>query len=170
MRKEFLEAGRIVGTHGVRGELRFELWCDGAEFLKKFKTVYLDADGNNATPLLSCRAHGNIALICLEGIDNVETAAANRNRVLYIRRADARLSQGDYFIQELKGCTVLDADDRRLYGIVSDVSQTGANDVWHVEKDGKEVLIPAIKDVVVSVDVGVGEVLIRPLRGLFDDD
>ena len=170
MRKEYLEAGKIVGTHGVRGELRFELWCDAAIFLKKFKTLYFGADGTGGIALLSCRAHGNVALIKLEGIDTVADAAANRNRVLYIRRADARLNPGDYFIQELIGCTVTDADTGKLYGVISDVSQTGANDVWHIVKDGKETLIPAIRDVVAGVDVDTGKVVIRPLKGLFDDD
>ena len=106
----------------------------------------------------------------LEGVNTVEDAAANRNKILYVRRAEVHLKPGDYFIQELIGCEVFDADDGRLYGLISDVSQTGANDVWHIAKEGAEVLVPAIKDVVESVDIDAGKVLIRPLRGLFDDD
>ena len=76
-----------------------------------------------------------------------------------------------WFIQELIDCTVIDADDEnRTYGVISDVSQTGANDVWHIKKEDKEYLIPAIPSVVVSTDVVEGVVKIRPLKGIFEDE
>ena len=103
--------------------------------------------------------------------DDSEYAAKLRDKILYMKRADAKLPDGQYFIQELIGCSVYDADDEGLcYGVLSDVSQTGANDVWHIEKDGKEYLIPAIPPVVISTDVAEGIIKIRPLRGIFDDE
>ena len=112
-----------------------------------------------------------MALIVAEGIDTVEKAQAMRGKVLYIKRDDAKLQKGNYFIAELIDCTVYDADDKeKVYGIITDVSETGANDVWHITKDDKEYLIPAIKDVVISVDVEEGVVEIRPLKGIFDDE
>ncbi len=171
MIKDFLEVGQIVGTHGVRGELRVNPWADGPEFLKQFKVLYYDAKGEKSVKVISARPHGNVAILKLDGIDTVEKASAMRNRVLFIKRADARISQGSYFISELIGCEVFDADDDKLcYGVLSDVSETGANDVWHVEKDGKEYLLPAIPDVVIKVDVAANKVQIKPLRGIFDDE
>ena len=94
-----------------------------------------------------------------------------RNRVLFIKRSDAKIAKGSYFISELIGCEVFDADDDDVcYGTLSDVSETGANDVWHITKNGKEYLIPAIPDVVISVDVEKNRVEIKPLRGIFDDE
>ena len=112
-----------------------------------------------------------MAILKIEDIDTVEEAAKLRDKILYMKRADAKLPDGQYFIQELIGCSVYDADDEGLcYGVLSDVSQTGANDVWHIEKDGKEYLIPAIPPVVISTDVAEGIIKIRPLRGIFDDE
>lgn len=171
MQKEYLEIGKITGTHGIRGEMRFEPWCDGVHFIKKFPCLYFGSDGTGKVKVTSCRAHGKIVLISLEGVCGVEDAAANRNRVLYIKRADAKLNKGDWFVQELKGLQVVDFDDNSVvYGTLTDVSRTGANDVWHIGRDGKETLIPAIKDVVKKVDIDGGKVYIRPLRGLFDDN
>ena len=100
----------------------------------------------------------------------MEAAAALKNRMLWLKREDARLAPGTWFIEELVGCDVLDADSGRRYGMLTDVSQTGANDVWHVTaEDGQEYLLPAIPDVVIDADVAGNRVLIRPLKGIFDD-
>lgn len=171
MIKTYLEAGKIVGTHGVRGEMRIDLWCDGADFLKKFKEIYFDNVGREKAKVLSCRPHGNVAILKLEGIDDIDEAMKNRGRVIYIKRSDAKLPKGNYFIAELNDCKVIDADsEETVYGILTDVSKTGANDVWHIEKEGREYLIPAIPDVVESVDVESGIIKIRPMKGIFDDE
>lgn len=171
MIKEYLEVGQIVGTHGVRGEIRLNPWCDSPEFVKQFKTLYFGSNGQNSVKVLACRPHGNVALIKLDGVDTVEAASALRNKILYMKRSDAKISEGSYFIAELCDCTVVDADDEnKVYGILTDVSETGANDVWHIKKDGTEYLIPAIPQVVDSVDVKTGIIKIRPLKGIFEDE
>ena len=171
MIKNYLELGQIVGTHGVKGELRVNPWCDSPAFAKGFKALYLDKNGNKSVRVASCRPHGNLILLTLEGIDSMEKAQALKNTVLYIKRSDARLPEGTWFIDELIGCEARDADDRDiLYGILTDVSQTGANDVWHIgDKQGREYLIPAIKEVVIQADMENNTVYIRPLKGIFDD-
>ncbi len=172
MIKEFLEIGQIVGTHGVKGELRVHPWCDSPDFFGKFKTLYFDEKGLQAVRVLSCRPHGNVVLLCLDGVNGVDAAAALRGKVLFMRRADARLPEGSYFITELMGCAVVDADDENLvYGTLADASQTGANDVWHIKDNtGREYLLPAIPDVVFSVNIVAGVIKIRPLKGIFDDE
>jgi 16S rRNA processing protein RimM len=172
MIKEFLAVGQIVGTHGVRGEMRVNPWADSPDFLKQFKTLYYDAEGKESVKVISARSHGNIVLMKLDGIDTVESASAMRNKRLYMRRADAKLDDGVYFIEELIGCEVFDADDEnKRYGKISDVSETGANDVWHIKADdGKEYLIPAVPSFVIETDVEKNRVLIRPMKGIFDDE
>lgn len=171
MIKEYLELGQIVGTHGVRGEIRLNPWCDSPDFVKQFKTLYFDAQGQKSVKVVSGRVHGNVALLKLEGVDSVESASALRNKILFMKRTDAKLRDGSYFIAELIDCCVIDADDESIeYGVLSDVSQTGANDVWHIKKDGKEYLLPAIPQVVCDVDVKDGIIKIRPLKGIFDDE
>lgn len=171
MIKEFLQVGQIVGTHGICGEVRLNPWADSPDFLKQFKLLYLDAEGKSSVKVVSARPHGNVVILKLEGTDTVEAAAGLRNKVLYIRRSDAKIDKNAYFIDELTGCEVFDFDDEKIfYGVISDVSETGANDVWHIKKDGKEYLIPAIPIVVKEVDVKNNIVKITPLKGIFDDE
>ena len=169
MRKRFLETGKIVGTHGIRGELRVQPWSDSADFLTAFKTLYLDGEGEKGLKLERVRPHGNITLIKAEGVDSIEQAEALRGKTLYMDRRDVKLEEGRYFIQDLMGCRVLDADTGEELGMLSDVSATGANDVWHIKRGEQEYLVPSIPDVVVRVDLDKEEIMLRPLKGIFDD-
>ncbi|MFI3141827.1 MAG: ribosome maturation factor RimM [Clostridia bacterium] len=168
----FLEIGQIVSTHGIKGEIRLQPWCDGGEFVKGFTTLYLDKQGEKPMKVTLCRPHGNIVIMKLEGIESVEDAMKYKGKTLYMKRSDADLDEGQYFVQELIGCEVFDADEAtKMYGKITDVSQTGANDVWHIlGDDGKEYLIPSIPPVVIDVDVVAEKVMIRPLRGIFEDE
>lgn len=168
--KKFLETGKIVGTHGVKGMLRVQPWCDSADFLKQFKYIYTDNNGENKLTVASANAHGNIVLMAVKGIDSIEKAETLRNKIIYIDRKDAKLPEGRYFIDDLIGCTVYDADTDSVLGTLTDVSATGANDVWHISRDGKEYLVPAIAEVIVSVDIERGSLKIRALKGIFDDE
>ncbi|MEI6579010.1 MAG: ribosome maturation factor RimM [Eubacteriales bacterium] len=170
--KSFLEIGQIVGTHGVSGELRVNPWCDTPDFFKDFKILYFDEKGVQVAKVVSCRPHGNIVLLCLEGVTGIDAAAALRGKVLFMCRKDAHLPEGRYFVSDLVDCKVIDADDEiKSYGVLTDVSQTCANDVWHIKgSDGKEYLLPAIPHVVIHTDIEAGIVKIRPLEGIFNDE
>lgn len=168
MKQKYLECGKITGTHGIRGEVRVHPWCDSPEFLTKFKTLYTDKSGTSIK--VSARSHKNMVIMKIDGVDTIELAERLRNTVIYIDRDDALLSDDEVFIQDIIGIEVYDADTNILLGKISDVSQTGANDVWHIEKDGKEYLIPAIDEVVISVDVDAEKAVIRPIKGIFDDE
>ena len=170
MIKEYLEIGKITSTHGIKGEVRVQPWCDSPEFMKKFKTLYFDKKGEKSVSV-SCRPNGNMVIMKMQGVDTVEEASKYREKILYMKRSDAKLPEGTWFIQELIDCKVVDADDENIsYGILSDVSETGANDVWHITKEDKEYLIPAIPSVVISTDVVEGIIKIRPLKGIFDNE
>ena len=105
--QQYLEAGRIVTTHGVVGEVKVELWCDSAAFLAACKRVYFSAQGGQAHRLLMVRAHKGMALVKLEGVTDMDQARALIGRVLYIDRADAHLPKGACFVQDLIGCQVM---------------------------------------------------------------
>ena len=166
--KEFLEAGQIVGTHGIKGEVRVQPWCDSPAFLARFTTLYYD---EGRTPVrVKARPHQNIVLMALEGVTNAQEASMLRGRVLYLNRADVQLPEGSYFIQDLIGLRVLDADNGAEYGVLSDVSATGANDVYHIRTPQGEVLIPAVPSVVIDTDVAGGVMKNRPVKGMFDDE
>jgi 16S rRNA processing protein RimM len=169
MRKEFLEVGEIVGTHGVRGEMKLNPWCDSPDFVKRFKVLYFDDEGKKPIKINSCRVHKNVVLLKLDGVEDMNTAENMRNTILYICRDDANLADGEYFLQELFGCKVLDFVDENIeYGIITDVSSSPAQTLWHIEKDGREYLFPAVDEFVKFVDIDACIVKIAPIKGMFD--
>lgn len=167
--EQFLEIGKIVGTHALKGELRVDPWCDSPQFFCKFKELYLS---KGATKLsVKSRPHKNIAIVKVKGVDSIEEADQLRGKILYMNRSDANLAEGEYFIQDLMGMEVLDVDNGTKYGTLTDVFKTGANDVYQITDDNKkDYLIPVIDDVVISVNLEENKVLIRPLKGIFDDE
>ena len=168
MRKKYLECGKIVSTHGVRGEIKVKPWCDSPEFLCGFKMLYLDAGGEKSVRILSARVHKGMALILLEGVGSIDEAAALRGKVLYIDRSDAP-DDGKPFLQDLIGLIVRDTDTGEIYGKLADIIETGANDVYIVRAEsGRELLVPVIPQVIIKTDIDGGEITIRPLEGLFD--
>jgi 16S rRNA processing protein RimM len=170
MKKQYLETGKIVGTHGIKGMTRVQVWADDNEFLGQFKFVYTDENGNGKLEISRVQPHGTVALVAFKGVNTIEQAEKLRGTVIYINRKDAKLPEGRYFITDLLGCEVFDADTNELLGKITDVSETGANDVWHITKDDKEYLVPAIADVIVTVDTENEKAVIRPMKGIFDED
>ncbi|MBR1864236.1 MAG: 16S rRNA processing protein RimM [Ruminococcus sp.] len=166
--KGLLEAGKIVSVFGLKGEVKVQPWCDSPGFLCEFDTLYY----KSGTPVKieKSRVAKNLVIIKIEGVDSVEQAQKLRSRVLYIDREDVELEEGCYFVQDLIGLRVVDADTGREYGTLTEVSQTGANDVYHIKSsDGKMYYIPAIPQVVARTDIEGGVMEITPLDGLFDD-
>ena len=169
MKKPYIETGKMVGTHGVRGEMRLNPWSDTPQDIVKFKKLFLDCDGNTCLQVEKMRIHGNIIILKVNNIDDIASAEKYRNKILFAKREDFKIEQGQYFIQDLIDCSVYDQDTNECYGVICDVSQTGANDVWHIKTEqGKQLLIPSIPDVVKSVDIDNGKVIIKPLEGLFE--
>lgn len=170
MKEQFLEAGKIVGTKGLRGELMIECWCDTPEVITKQKQIYMD-NGKTQIKVLKGRTHKKSAIILLEGIDTIEQADLFRGRVIYIDRNTIKLAKNQYFIQDLIGIKVYDANTNKEYGKISDVFKTGANDVYQItDYNEKNYLIPVIDDVIVNMDIEKGELIIRPLKGIFEDE
>lgn len=164
---KLLEAGKIVSVFGLKGEVKVQPWCDTPEFLCEFDTLYY----KSGTPveIEHARRQKNIVVMKIKGIDTVEEAQKIRNRVLYIDRDDVELDEGCYFVKDLIGLKVVDADNGRVYGTLTEVSETGANDVYHIKgEDEKMYYIPAIPSVVAETDIEGGVMKITPLDGLFE--
>ncbi len=168
-RKEFLEIGKIVAPHGVHGAVRVQPWCDDADMLTEFDLLYFDG-GKTPVEILSAVLHKNVVLMQLRGVTTMDAAQALRGRILYVPRDALTLEENTYFIQDLVGLTVIDADNSDItYGRLTDVLQTGANDVYEITRpDGRKALIPAIKQVVIQTDLDADIMRIRPLEGLID--
>lgn len=168
MLKKYLEAGKIVGTHGIRGEVRVDPWCDSPEFFCRLKKVYL----KNGETMLSVksRPHKNIAIMKIDGVDSIETAENFLGKVVYMDREQAKLPENTYFIADLIGLEVRDAENGSVYGKITEVFKTGANDVYEIDNGGKKYLIPVIDQVVKTINPAEGYVDILPMKGIFDDE
>lgn len=166
MKKEYLEAGKIVTTHGVRGEVKIMPYTDTPELLCEFDRLFIGKDKAELY-IERARVAKNMVIAKIEGVDTVEAAEKYRNKVLFMHRDDLELDEDTYFIQDLIDMEVKDADSGFVYGKITDVLQNGANDVYVIKGD-REYLVPAIPDVVISTDIDSNIMLIRPLEGLFD--
>ena len=167
MKKQFLEAGKIINTHGIRGEVKIMPYCDSAELLAEFDRLFIGKE-HKEIEVVRSRVFKGTVIAKLDGIDTVEEAEKLRNVMLYMHRDDLELDEDTYFIADLIGAEVRDADTGFVYGKIADVMQTGANDVYVVKGEKREYLVPAIADVVVSTHTDSGVITIRPLEGLFD--
>ena len=170
MLKKYLEIGKIVTTHGIKGQVRIDSWCDSPEILSKIKKLY-NKDGSVCYNV-SSKPHKNQTITKIDGISTVESAEKLRGVVVYADRGDILKDKDAYFIQDLIGSRVCNADDENVcYGNVTEVFATGANDVYEVTDDnGKKSYIPVIDDVVISIDIENELIKIRPMKGMFDDE
>lgn len=167
MTDNLLQIGKITSIFGIKGEVKVQPWCDSPELLCEFDTLYW----KSGTPVKieSSRVQKNMVVMKIEGVDDPDAAQKLRNHVLYMDRNDVELDEGSYFIADLIGLTVVDSRDGKVYGMLSDVTETGANDVYHItDEDGRLLLIPAIPEVVDEVDIENGVMKITPLNGLFE--
>jgi len=158
---ELIEAGQIVATHGTRGEVRIQPWCDSAAFLCGFNTLYLD----NKPLRCQVRDHGTVAIAQLEGIEDVRTAALLKGKVLYFARRDVRLDEGRYFVRDLVGLNALDSESGASFGKITDVMNMPAQDVWEITGE-KKYLVPAVAAFVKEVNIPEGFVRITFIEGL----
>ncbi len=167
--RDYLEIGKIVSSHGLRGEFKVDLWCDGIVFAAQFKTLYLGAQ-HEVLKIKSCRGTGVQAIVKAEGYDHIDTAKTLVGKILFFARKDAVLPDGSFFQDDLIGLSVVDESTGEIYGKISQVYCTGANDAYAVrDKNGAEKLFPAIPQVVKAVNLEAGTVMISPIPGIFDD-
>lgn len=168
--KEYLEVGQVVSTHGVMGEMKVQLWCDDAAFLAKFKTLYGSDQGAPAWKVRSVRANKNMALLTLNGVDDMDAARAMVGTVLYIARKDAKLPKGRYFVQDLIGLEVRDAATGRVYGKVKTLTHPAAQDIYTVEaEDGQTYMFPGVPEFLKKLAPEEGYLLVALIPGMFGD-
>ena len=168
--ENLLRVGVITSTHGVRGEVKVFPTTDDMNRFKKLKTVILDTGKEQKTlNIESVKFFKNMVILKFKGFDNINDVEMWRQKDLLITRDQAvKLSPDENFIVDLIGLTVMTDEGEKL-GVMKDVLQTGANDVYIVKMaGGKEVLLPAIKDCILNVDLEKGEMLVHVLDGLLD--
>ena len=158
MKLQFLEAGEIVTTHGVRGEMKVLPWADGPDFLCDFSRVRI---GGVEYKVESCRVQKSCNLLKIQGVNTMEAAQAMRGKVVEIFRCDA--PKDIIFAAELIGVQVYSSD--KEIGILTEVLDYPGNKVY-VVKGEKEYMIPAVKAFILDTDVDAGTMQVNLIEGM----
>lgn len=163
MKHPFLEAGQIVNTHGIQGEVKIVPWCDSPEFLCGFDTLYIDGA---PVKVRAARAHKGNVLARLEGVDDVNAAMRLKNKVVSIDRSGVELPDGRHFIADLMGLTVIDDDTGAEMGVIADVLTPPAHEVYVVKGGEKSYMIPAVDAFLRGTSVEEGWVRVHLIEGM----
>jgi len=159
---KFLQAGKIVNTHGVRGEVKIQPWADSPDFLAGFENLFIDGA---PVRLLSSRVHKGCLIAALEGVEGIEDAIGLKNKIVYIDREGVTLEEGRHFVADLIGLKAVDAQSDSELGTVADVLSLPSNNVY-VIKGPREILVPAVPDFVKEIDISSGIIRIKLIEGM----
>lgn len=159
-----IEVGKIVNTHGVRGDIKINPYIDDVEAFRDFEFIYVN---DIKLKIKGVKFVKRNPILSIEGIDSVEKAEKYRNISAYVdEEMLPELSDNEFYIKDILGLSVLTEEGETL-GTVTEVYKTGSNDVYEVLKeDGKKFLIPAIAQVVKEIDIRNKKMIIELLEGL----
>lgn len=168
--EEYFEIGQIVNTSGLKGVIKVKPFTDDITKFNNFKTIYISIKKElKEFKIEQVRFSKNMVFLKLEGIDTIEEAENYRNLYLKIKRdKDEELEEGSYYIVDIIGCKVY-TDEQKELGKVDDVFSTGSNDVYVVKDEvGKQILLPAIKEVIKNIDIENKTITVHLLEGLIN--
>lgn len=157
--EQFLTVGKIINTHGIRGEVKIKPTTDDVNRFKSLKEAYID---EKEIFISGCKFQPGKVILKIEGIDSIEEAEKLKNKLIKVKREKAvQLPKDTYFAVDIIGCEVYEETGNKI-GTVDDIIYTGSNDVYWV-KGENEVLIPALKDIVLEIDINNKKIIIKPL-------
>ena len=168
MDKKYIECGKIINTHGCKGGLKVEPWCNSPEDFIALKKIYVK-NKNDFLQYTATKASvfKQFVILELKEIDDMDKAIALKNVTLYADRADFTLEDGEYFITDIIGLDVIDSDNAKVYGKVKEIINRGASDIYVVDTPNGERMIPAVDEFIVNVDIQKG-VTVKTIEGLLD--
>lgn len=156
------EIGKIVNTFGIKGEVKVTPYTDDIEQFKKIKSIYVN---NTLMQVQSAKFQKNVVILKLKDVDDMTAAENLRNSIIEAKRSKNKLPENTYYIADLIGLDVY-TDEGTLLGKVKDIYNTGANDIYSIETESKEVLLPAIKEVIKQIDIENKKIIVHILKGL----
>lgn len=167
---KYLEVGKIVNTFGIRGEVKLVPFTDDIKRFNKLKNVYIEKKKElESHKIENVKYTNNMVIIKIEGIDSIEAAEKYKNCIMKIDRKDAiKLPKDTFFIADLIGLPVY-TDEGNLLGKVDDIYNTGSSDIYVVKDElGKQILLPAIKDVLKDIDLENEKITVHIIKGLLE--
>ena len=165
--KSYIECGKIINTHGCRGAIKAESWCNSEKDLSNLKRVFLkDGTSYSQYDVIKASIFKQFVIFELKTVDDMDKAMLLKGRVIYAAREDFALEEGEFFIADMIGLDVIDADDGKIYGKLKEIINRGASDIYVVDTPNGEAMIPAVDEFVISVDINKG-IFVRPIDGMF---
>ena len=162
MAKEpYLEAGKILNTFGVRGEVKLDPWCDSAEFLKPLKTLYIDG---MPRAVASSRVHKGMLIVRFADVEDVNGAMLLKNKIVYFARSDVHLPKGRHFVADLLGAAVVDEQGTEI-GKLTEVLDMPAGQVYVVQGE-TEHTIPAVPEFILDIDADEKTIRVHLIEGM----
>ena len=162
MAKEpYLEAGKILNTFGVRGEVKLDPWCDSAEFLKPLKTLYIDGAPR---AVASSRVHKGMLIVRFADVEDVNGAMLLKNKIVYFARSDVHLPKGRHFVADLLGAVVVDEQGAEI-GRLTEVLDMPAGQVYVVQGE-TEHTIPAVPEFILDIDADEKTIRVHLIEGM----
>ena len=169
-KKNYLECAIIINTHGVMGAVKLESLCDSPEVLASLERVFVLEGGRyREIKVLHASVFKQFVLATLEGVSDMDSAAAMKGTTLYAAREDFVLEEGDYFIVDLIGLDIIDVESGKVLGRIADVINRGASDIYVVKTPSGERMMPAVEEFVKEIDLERG-VFVKTIPGLLSDD
>ena len=167
-RSQYLECGKIVNTHGIRGGLKLESWCDTPEGLASLKKVFLK-HGKEYTCHKVKRASvfKQFVLFELDGINDISVAETLKGTIVYADRNDISIDEDSFFIADIIGLPVIDIATNKTIGTLSDVMNLGASDLYELDTDAGKKLIPAVPEFIKEIDLERG-IFVALIEGMLD--
>ena len=165
---KYLEIGQIVNTFGIKGMVKVKTFTDNIERFSNLEKIYIkNKSGQTEYKIQEVKYHKNMVLVKFEGIENPEQADLLRNSYLIVdRETEEPLEAGRYYIVDMIGLDVF-TDDNEYLGKLEDIYNTGSNDIYVVKNElGKQVLLPAIEDVIKNIDMDNKKVIVHLIPGL----
>ena len=164
----YIECAKIINTHGCHGGLKLESWCNTPEDLASLKRLYLK-NGAEYQPYQVKKASvfKQFVVTDWQGIDNMDQALALKGKTVYALREDFPLEEGEYFIADLIGLDVVDANTAKVYGTLKETINRGASDIYVILTENGERMIPVVPEFVDRVDPQKG-IFVTPIEGMLD--
>ena len=167
-KSQFLECGKIVNTHGVRGGLKLESWCDTPQDLASLKKVFLENGGEyQCYKVKKASVFKQFVLFELDGINNIDIAMTLKGRVVFADRDDISIDEDAFFIADIIGLDVIDMATGEKIGTLSDVLNLGASDLYEINTKSGKKLIPAVPEFIKEVDTEKG-IFVSLIEGMLD--
>ena len=167
MEKNYLECAKVANTHGVHGALKLISLCDSPEVLASLKRMYLK-NGAEYTELTATHAfvQKEMAVVSFEQIDSLEKAIPLKNKLLYAKREDIPKEDGAFFISDLIGLEIRDADTGELYGRLKEVISPAGRDIYVVKTETGEFMIPVVPEFIIGIYPDEGKIAVRLIEGM----